>query len=908
MRLGPERRRSLLAVLLLHRGRAVPLARLAGALWADGPPANARAAVQSQVSRLRALLAGHGADRYGVRLETVGDGYCLRLPAAALDLERFRTLTAGAGGAAGAAGREPAAALAVLEEALALWHGPALAGTAGSPLLDAWRQTLEDNRLDAVELLAEQHLRLGRPERAAELLRAERAAHPLRESLAAGLVLALHAAGRPAEALACYRHTHDALAARLGVDPGAALRAAHAYVRHGAPAAPAAPAAAPAAGPTAGPTAGPLPVEDADPPAAPLLAPPPPRGFHGREDELARLDEVLSPGREWPIALVTGPAGVGKTALALHWAHRQGERFPGGVLFADLGRFGDRPDRELGEVLGEFLIALGVPPRELPAEAAARAARYEQLTRTRRVLVVVDDARESARVRPLLPAGAGSAVLVTSRHRLPGLIATELARPVPLAVLGPEQSAGLLARVLGPERIAADPAAARELAELCGGLPLALRITAAKAAADPQRALAALAGRLRDERRRLGHLAADELSVTSALRLSHEQLPPTAARLFRALGLHPGPLVDTRSAAALADLEHHAAAEALEQLAATHLVDWAGPEEYVLHDLVWLYARQLAAAVDPSERAAALGRLADRYLRTGLAADAAVAPDSPPCCEPPAAGRHPCPEPEFTGAVQALRWLGAHRETLGRVIAAAAPERAWQLVLTQWPLIVRRTRDGWVPQLRFALAAAVASGHPDGESQVRALLGWVLFAEERLAEAADCLAPAPGLADRAGSPVGRAVALVNLAAVQAARGETTAADRGLAEALETALAAENRRTVTLALHHRAHHLLATGRPRPALEQALRGLELADERTPFAHRVRLHTACGEALAALGRHPEARSRLLLALGEAERRGEDRDTAEVLRSLARAEGAAGRVGAAIGHWQQAERLSPR
>ncbi|RPE28666.1 AfsR/SARP family transcriptional regulator [Kitasatospora cineracea] len=941
LRLGPEKRRSLLALLLLRRNRAVSVAQLTEALWVDEPPANARTVVQSHISRLRALLAEAGAGRHGVGLTTAGDAYTLCLPEGLLDVEQFDALVAAA-----RTEQRSTEVVGALEHALGLWRGPALTGTVPSAPLEAWRQTLEENRLAAVETLADHLQRLGEPARAAELLRAETVAHPLRESLVSALMLALFRAGRQSDAITWYHRTRESLADRLGVDPGRALNAAYERILRGEGAAAAAAGTDHAAGPadTAGPAAAPvgvpgIPVQrgrlrpaapaPAVPAPAPVLSsatppakapdraaaelpavdllPRPPRGFYGRGTELAALGDALSTGPDGAIALVTGPAGVGKTALALDWAHRHGHRFPDGVLFADLGGFSDRPDRELGDVLAEFLAALGTAHEDLPPTLAGRAALYRRATTGRRLLVLVDNARESEQVRPLLPAGADSAALVTSRHRMLGLVASELARPVPLSVLGPEESSALLARVLGPARIAAEPEAARELADLCDGLPLALRIAAAKAAADPRRGLAAVTEQLRHEQRRLNHLAAEEISVTSALRISCEQLPPTAARLFRALGLHPGPMVDAYTAAALADLEHPDAAQALERLAATHLVTETDAEQYTLHDLVWLYARQLAAETSRAEQRTARARLADQYLYAGLAAAQCAEPGSKPCCEPPAGSHRPRTVPEFTAIGDALHWLGAHRETLAEVIATATPERTWRLVLTQWPLILRRVRDGWVPQLQLALEAAVEAGDLDGESQVRALLGWVLVSNRRLHEAAACLAPAAELAARADNQVGRAIALINLAAVHSELADHAAAGAGLAQALEIALAADHPHTTALALLNLARHHLGTGRPRPALDHALHGLALSTGTHSDPRRVLLHTTAGEALSALGRHPEARARLGAALAEAEQVGHDEATAEVLRALARAEDAAGHGHAAAAHRLRADLLSP-
>ncbi len=903
LRLGPEKRRSLLALLLLRRNRAVSVAQLTEALWIAAPPANARTVVQSHVSRLRALLAEAQADRHGVLLATAGDAYTLHLPDGLVDVEQFDELVAVA-----RAEQRSADVVDALERALALWRGPALTGTVASPALEAWRQSLEENRLAAVETLAEHYRLLGEPARSAEILRAETVAYPLRESLVSALMLALFGSGRQSDALDLYHRTRASLADRLGVDPGRALNAAYERILRG-EGTTAVGADVPSAAPRLENVVRVSEQRRAEPDPLPTvdLLPRSPRGFHGRETELAALGDAARSGPDGAIALVTGAAGVGKTALALHWAHRNAARFRDGLLFADLGGFSDRPVREASEVLAEFLAALGVAREDLPSGAAARSALYRRLTTGRKVLVVIDNARDPAQVRPLLPGGADAVAVVTSRHRMLGLIVSELARPIPLSVLDQDESTALLARVLGPARIAVEPAAARELAMLCDGLPLALRIAAAKIAADPRRGLADLVGQLRHEQRRLARLATEEVSVTSALRLSYEQLAPPAARLFRTLGFHPGPVIDAHTAAALGDLDPCVAAEALEQLAATHLISETDGGRYTLHDLVWLYARELSAQAGPGEERLARKRLADQYLYTGLGAAQAAEPGSQACFVLTPDSHRPRATAEFATAPEALAWLGAHRETLAQLIVTIDPGRAWRLALTQWPLIVRRVRDGWVPQLEHALDAAVEAGDPDGESQVRALLGWVLVSNRRLPEAQSCLAPAADLAQRAGNQVGRAVALINLALAQAELGDTAAADAGLAQALEIALAIDHRHTATLALQHLARHLLDTGRPRQAIEHVRHGLELTAEEAPAVRRVRLHTACGEALTALGRHPEARARLRAALAEAEHLGYDEATGEVLRALAHAEDSAGLARAATVHRRRAEEFCP-
>lgn len=558
--LGPPKRCSLLAALLLLPNRPVLLTALGKALWEGEPPARARSVVQGHVSQLRALIAEAGGAAHGVDLITHTGAYELRTPPVKVDSARFKELVRRA-----SARPDAAEAVRLLHQALALWQGPALTGTTAGPLLLDAARALEEERVGAVEQLAEAYARMGRHERAAAELGAETAAYPLRESLAAALVLALHRAGHRAQAVERYHHTRRLLAEELGVCPGprlaqafeevlrdepptpprerparaaraetsaqaARLRPAVAEACFETPAPPTRPAVptsrpetpspascpepsssppeppspapcpepsspppktpAPAAGPDApSPSARSQPPAPAEPPSAAAVTPlpgarsgrgalpRPPGGFTGRAVQLARLDALVA--EESPVCLVTGPAGVGKTALAVQWAHRNADRFPDGLLFAELGGFGTSGPADGDLVLQKFLRRLGVAPEHVPDSAEGAAALYRELTADRRLLVVLDDAGSSAQVRPLLPAGAGCVTLVTSRDRLGGLVVSEGARPVPVDILDDGDSTALLVSVLGARRVAAEPAAARRLAGLCGGLPLALRVVAA---------------------------------------------------------------------------------------------------------------------------------------------------------------------------------------------------------------------------------------------------------------------------------------------------------------------------------------------------------------------------------------------------------------------------------------------
>ncbi|MEV0497206.1 NB-ARC domain-containing protein, partial [Streptomyces spectabilis] len=668
------------------------------------------------------------------------------------------------------------------------------------------------------------------------------------------------------------------LAEEVGVHPGrehapasgAALRGAD--ERDGAPGGGArtAPAAPPA-------------VPSPPPAAAPLvdLLPRVPRGFHGRAAELTALSRAAA--GEAPVCLVTGPAGVGKTALAVHWAHRERAAFPGGLLYADLRGFSDAGEPDHLEVLREFLLALGVAPRRIPESAGAASALYRSLAADRQLLVVLDNARDSAQVRELLPGGARCVTVVTSRYRLRGLIASDAARPVPVGVLGPDDGTALLAAVLGEERVRAEAVAARRLAELCGGLPLALRVAAARLADQPDWSLGAMSAELSDESRRLGLLDVEDTGVRAALRLTVRRLPEDVAHHFAHLGRHPGTHVDRFAAAALAGTDPQAAEAALERLAAAHLVTRSAPGRWSLHDLVRLYARGLDAGPD------AVPRVLDHHVATALAAVAAAEPGEEACFELPADFHRPAAVREFGGREEALAWYAAEREDLTLAVAAARAAglhgRTWRLVLALWPHIVWRHRDGWAPLLQTALEAARADADARAEARVRALLGWVLAEEGRTGDALVHLEAATELAARAKDVPGEATALVNLSLVQAALGDPEEAAEGCLRAAGLAREVGDRHTERLALHHLARHLLVLKQWGPALDTATAALAVdIPAQASAASRVLLLTAAGEALIGLGEEAEGVRRLDTAAREAEASGFDEGAVGALGALLR------------------------
>ncbi|MGW6027776.1 BTAD domain-containing putative transcriptional regulator [Streptomyces sp. NPDC055099] len=689
--LGPAKRRSLLAALLLRAGTPVSVDALTETLWDGEPPLHARTVIQGHISRLRALLVEAGLDAYGVELATQGGAYALQFPETLLDVSRFEDLVKLAGRQ-----REPSDTALMLREALALWNGPALTGTVATEPMLAAARGLEESRLVTVEQLAEAYGKLGSHGQAVGLLRAESVQHPLREALVAALMRALQRCGRQSEALEFYHRTRELLAEELGVDPGKKLRRAYEEILNGEPdtgahpmlgappprprgrydmgfggggassAASAGPAGVAAAagapargeagrgvrqadpppveqgrGPTvagrtqpavpgagagagagagtgtgtdaqgASPAAAPVtpatPVTpsaaatpdtpaDAPPPgnAIPRLLPRAPRAFAAREEQLAALETVLAEETEAPIVLLTGPAGVGKTALVLQWAHHHADPQAEGHLFADLRGFSGGDPAHPERVLREFLLALGVRQQDVPAGIEPAAALYRSLLAERRIVVVLDNAHDSAQVRPLLPGAPHCTTLITSRNRLDGLVASDCARPVPVGALSERDGAELFLRALGQSAgLDADSDDVRRIARLCDGLPLALRTAAARLIGRPQRSVASLAAELADEEQRLALLSAEDTGVAAALRTSVGQLPGSDSWLLAALARASTPDVDAHRAADLAGASLSATREGLDRLAAAHLIQEEGAGRYVLPDLVRLFARGL---------------------------------------------------------------------------------------------------------------------------------------------------------------------------------------------------------------------------------------------------------------------------------------------------------------------------
>ncbi|MFD8720198.1 BTAD domain-containing putative transcriptional regulator [Streptomyces sp. NPDC059629] len=608
--LGPPQQRAVLAALLLADGSQVMVGGLIDAVWGTRAPASASGILRMYVHRLRKALEP-GGDVASSVIRSTGDGYQLCVPTAEVDLGVFRELTARAERARSAGNAGDSAKY--LREALGLWHGTALAGIRGE-FAQAQRLRLTELRLsaEAARLFAE--LDRGAHAKAVADLTRLIAEHPLDERFRELLMLALYRSGRQAAALATYRETQTLLATELGVDPGPALQEMYQRVLR-ADAGLLAPAAA--AGPDPVPAAAPAPVTVS---AVPAQLPGALAAFVGRETELAEAARLSLSGTV-VVSAVAGMAGVGKTTFAVHWARQIAPRFPDGQLYLNLRGFDPTGSPVAPEyALRTLLESLGADTDGLPQNVDALAAMYRTLLSGKRVLLLLDNARDAAQVRPLLPGAPGCLVIVTSRNRFAGLVAVDGAHPFSLDVLSPSEARALLVRRLGPDLVAADPEAVEEIIARCARLPLALAITAARVATRSVLSLSAVAAELRDSADSLGAFRDGDIAVDvrDVFSWSYHALKADAARLFRLLALHPGPDITLPAAASLAGLDTIDTQRALSELLQAHLVDETVPGRYVSHDLLRAYATELTQAVDAPEAVrAARHRIFDHYLHTG---------------------------------------------------------------------------------------------------------------------------------------------------------------------------------------------------------------------------------------------------------------------------------------------------
>jgi DNA-binding SARP family transcriptional activator/tetratricopeptide (TPR) repeat protein len=689
--LGPVQQRVVLAVLLLQQNRPIGREQIVNAVWGDAEPRHVANLLQRNVSRLRAVLE---LSRYATaesgELAWTDAGYVLTVPADGLDLAAFDREVDRARKARTAGDSELAAE--VLRAALSLWRGPLCDGLT-SPFLDAQRDRLEERRITIIEDCIELDLAIGNRDDVVSELRQLVTDHPFRERLHGLLMLGLYRSGRRADALAAFQKARGILSEELGIDPSDALQRLHQQILT---ADPALAAAADHRAPVDSGSA----VDKRLPTPAQLPHSMP--GFSGRDAEISWLNGLLPADRSDTggtvvITAIAGTAGVGKTALAVHWAHQIRDRFLDGQLYVNLRGFDPAgPAMEPTEAIRAFLDAFAVPPDRIPVDLDAQAALYRSLLDGQRVLIVLDNARDADQVRPLLPGTPTCLVVATSRNQLLGLVATAGASPLGIDLLSADQARSLLIGRLGAHRVAAEPAAVEQIIVSCAGLPLALSIVGARAAANPRWPLADLAEELRETRGGLSALQGGDQStdLRAVFSWSYHALTAPAARLFRLLGLHTGPDIGAPAAASLAGVSLTSARALLTELVGAHLLTDRSRGRFTFHDLLRAYARELADTHDSAEeRRSAIRRVLDHYLCSAYRADQLLHPTRDDTITLTPASPLVTPE-EPADYRQALTWFDTEYPVLLAALRQAASEgfdvHTWQLAWALTSFVDRR--------------------------------------------------------------------------------------------------------------------------------------------------------------------------------------------------------------------------
>jgi DNA-binding SARP family transcriptional activator/tetratricopeptide (TPR) repeat protein len=728
--------RVLTAALLAQPNRTVSMSALIDAIWDEAPPASARKNLQSYVLRLRQL--------FGVqRIVTRPEGYRIVVAPEELDAVVFRDLL----NAAAATG-DRTEARALLVEAESLWRGPAYADLADVAALREQVARLTELRLNAVEERMDLDLALGAHAAITPELASWVAQYPLRERLRGLLMTALYRSGRQADALGTYQEGRERIAEELGIDPAPDLQAMHLAILRGD-------------------DPGPPPARVATPAATQFL----PRDipdFTGRHSEMAWLDAAAQ--QQAPIVVISGTGGLGKTALAVRWASRSAHRFPDGQLYLNLRGYSHGAPVGVTEALSQELRMVGVAATAVPDTVDEAAALLRAITADKRMLVVLDNVHSADQVRPMVPGGTSSAVIVTSRNRLGGLVARDGAQRLDLSILSEAESLDLLARIAGSDRVAAEPDAAADLVAICGHFPLALRIAAAQLSEDPERSIADLVAVLTHGQRTLALQIDDdrESAIRAVFDLSLAGLGADAAVLFRRLGLLPVSEAGTWVAAILGGLDDLAADTALAQLADASLIVLAD-DRFTMHDLVQVYAHEQSDESD----VAALRSLYDTLLAMAVRADSQLESVYFPSI---ARFGDLVPDPDRWTA-KASTWLEAERDILIRS-AQDAVERGW--TDTGWRLIASMTNvAGNMSFLGHWVEAAetILRRLPDGigRAVLQLGLGGVYRLRGSQKEAAVMLRRARRSFARAGEEVFAATAATQLSAAARVRGDTRTA-------------------------------------------------------------------------------------------------------------------------------------
>jgi DNA-binding SARP family transcriptional activator len=881
-----RRLRVLLAALVLHANEPVSLDALAEAVWDGVASPKAAETLRSHVRRLRHALGPQA----GALIAAHDPGYLIRLAEPELDVLEFEALCRKAASAARAEAWSEVSQAAA--QALALWRGTPLLDVSSQVLRDGFVPRLEQLRLQALEDGMEADLQLGHHARLIVELRELTARHPLRERFHAQLILALARTGRQAEALDAYRLARRELVEELGIEPGPELRQLQERILAGdvelVTSSPVAPAFAPAAAPP-----------------TPRQLPAAVRHFTGRRAELDALLAVAAEaardaatGGTVVISAIDGMAGIGKTALAVHAAHQLAEKFPDGQLFIDLHGYtqGYAP-RSAGDVLDWLLRTLGVPPQRIPQDADERAALYRQQLADTRTLILLDNAADEAQVRPLLPGSAGSLALITSRRRLKGL---DDAYPLPLDVLPQADAITLLRTVAGRQRTAADDPVLAEIAELCGKLPLALRIAGALLRHRPTWSPEHLAEPLRDQQRRIGALSDGERDLGAVFDLSYQALADNQQLLFRHLGLIPGPDIDAYATAALIDTDPARAEQLLQELVEHNLLAEPTLGRYQMHDLVRAHAQ---AAHNPGDQSdGAVGRLLDYFQHTAARADTLIARYTRP--DPAGAPIHSpaLPDPET-----ARTWLRTERANLLACLQRTAThaQHARTITLTAGLASLLRTDGPWPQAITLHTAAAAAAEHL-GDQRVHAAalteLGYLRAMTGDFPGAIRDLQAALKDSRESGNWPGQAGALTELGNVRTLTGDFPGAIRDLQAALDIFRETGDRNGHATALARLGYVRMVTGDFPGAIRDLQAALKDSRESGNRSGQASALTRLGEVRRLTGDLPGATRDLEQALGISRETGDRNAQATSLLRLGSVRQASGDLPGAARDLEQA------
>ncbi|MBB5874274.1 DNA-binding SARP family transcriptional activator/Tfp pilus assembly protein PilF [Allocatelliglobosispora scoriae] len=865
-----SRQRTLIGLLGLRTGSPVSHLRLIDALWGDDPPRTATQSLYSHIARVRQALDDCGLP--GI-LVTRDSGYLLNLPTTDVDITRFDERVAE--GRQALARGAAAEAVTCLLDALALWRGTAFEDGEPSGWAAAEVERLAEARLSALDDLWDARLRLGEHATAVDEIERLLAANPVRERLVGTLMLALCRSGRHASAIEAYQRLRTHLSDELGVEPSPQLQRLNVAVLRRDPM---------------------LELEGSAAASTPRPAQLPPGVGHftGRAEEESVLRGMFD--GTCRVGVISGPGGMGKTALAVHWARQFLDRFPDGQLFLDLRGHDPATAMPTEEALTHLLRALGISGEATPANLGL----YRSALQERRMLILLDNASSARQIAPLVPPNSDSMLIVTSRHQLAALALDHEVTAVHLDTLTREDASVLLRRVLGDARVDREQSCADQLVDLCGRMPLALRIATAKLAARPQRLLAELVADLTGEDR-LGALSVpgDARTVRAVFATAYQALSPLAATLFRRLGNQPGPTFSAHLAAALAG---QPVQDALDELAVAHLVTEVASGRYRFHDLIRLYAIECCA---PDEQAETLDAILTWYLAMADRANHALEPardrvklswDTPP------------PEmPFLADTARVLSFLDTERPNLLPIARHATEHRqlqtTWQLTYLLASYYTHRGYwSDYTEICREGLAAALRLDDPVAERLMRSGLGVAHNVTHHHDSALEQLTQALELMRDGGDQRGQGMALNNIAHAYAQLGRLPAAADAFQQALDLHTADNHLPGITLALNNIADIYIQMGDSDRAFAALERALRLAREIDNAHLEGAVLQNIGEAHLATGDEDGALRHFALALAIRHRIGEKRREADTSNAIGLIHVSRGDHASALDHFSRA------